>query len=233
MEANLKWHRQAACSIRESLLVLASRAVDASCAVGGGAAPDALVCAWSVAVLARGRVNARGAVARRAAPFAVLLVVTVLVLPRWRMYASRAIARATAISAFRTHEVSFGCHELYHNPAHHVTRNMHDHHWARWGDTPMAHWGLIGSLGRHPFLASFFANFFAFFIAYPFSCLICPVLSRHAGRLLGSPRYSPPMRRKADLPYRPRGDMRRIELAPQPHYPPPHELLASVYLPLP
>ena len=58
-------------------------------------------------------------------------------------------------------------------------------------------------------------------------------LSRHAGRLLGLRRYSPPVRRKADLPYRPHCYVRRIELVPQPNDPPPHELLASVYLPLP
>ena len=40
------------------LLVLAGRAVDAGCAVGGGTAPDAPVRAGAVAVLARGRVYA-------------------------------------------------------------------------------------------------------------------------------------------------------------------------------
>ena len=54
--------------------MLAGRAVDAAGAVGGGAAPDALVAAGAVAVLARGGVDA-----------------------------SRAVARAPAISAFRTH----------------------------------------------------------------------------------------------------------------------------------
>ena len=33
-------------------------AVDAAGAIGGGAAPDALVAAWAMAVLARGRVDA-------------------------------------------------------------------------------------------------------------------------------------------------------------------------------
>ena len=89
------------------LLVLAGRAVDASGAGGGGAAPDALVGAGAVAVLARRRVDAGGAVVRRAAPFAVLLVVAVLVLPRRRMYASRAIGRTAAVSAFRAHVDSF------------------------------------------------------------------------------------------------------------------------------
>ena len=37
--------------------MLAGRAVDAAGAVGGGAAPDALVGAGAVAVLARGRVD--------------------------------------------------------------------------------------------------------------------------------------------------------------------------------
>ena len=70
------------------LLVLAGRAVDAAGAVGGGAAPDALVAAGAVAMLARGGVDAGGTVARGAAPFAVLLVVAVFVLPCGRMDAS-------------------------------------------------------------------------------------------------------------------------------------------------
>ena len=53
-----KWHRHAAGWNRESLLMLAGGAVDAAGAVGGGAAPDALVGAGAVAVLARGRVDA-------------------------------------------------------------------------------------------------------------------------------------------------------------------------------
>ena len=62
--------------------MLAGRAVDATGAVGGGAAPDALVAARAVAVLARGGVDAPRAIARRAAPLAVLLVVAVFMLPR-------------------------------------------------------------------------------------------------------------------------------------------------------
>ena len=57
-------------------------AVDAAGAVGGGAAPDALVAAWAVAVLASGRVDASGTVASRTAPFAVLLVIAMFMLPR-------------------------------------------------------------------------------------------------------------------------------------------------------
>ena len=63
--------------------MLPCRAMDAAGAVGGGAAPDALVGAGAMAVLASRRVDASGTVARRSAPFAVLLVVAVLVLPRW------------------------------------------------------------------------------------------------------------------------------------------------------
>ena len=48
-------------------------------------------------------VVAAGAVGGRAAPFAVLLVVAVLVLTRGRMDAARAVARASTISAFRAH----------------------------------------------------------------------------------------------------------------------------------
>ena len=83
--------------------MLAGRAVDAAGAVGGGAAPDALVAAGAVAVLARGRVDATRTIARRAAPLAVLLVVAVLVLSCRTMYAARTVARASAVSAFRTH----------------------------------------------------------------------------------------------------------------------------------
>ena len=54
--------------------MLAGRAVDAAGAVGGGAAPDALVAAGTVAVLARRGVDA-----------------------------ARAVACATAVSAFCTH----------------------------------------------------------------------------------------------------------------------------------
>jgi hypothetical protein len=57
--------------------MLPGRAVVAAGAVGGGAAPDALVAAGAVAVLARGGVDASGA-----------------------------IARASAVSAFRAHMVS-------------------------------------------------------------------------------------------------------------------------------
>ena len=56
--------------------------MEASGAVSGGTAPDALVAAGAVAVLARRGVDATRAVARRAAPFAVLLVVAVFMLPR-------------------------------------------------------------------------------------------------------------------------------------------------------
>ena len=91
------------------------RAVDAAGAVGGGAAPDALVAAGAVAVLARGRVDAARAIARRAAPLAVLLVVAVLMLPRGRMDAARAVARTSAISAFRTHDACLSTALVYHN----------------------------------------------------------------------------------------------------------------------
>ena len=86
-----------------SLLVLAGRAVVAAGAVGGGAAPDALVGAGAVAVLFRRRVVAARAVARRTAPFTVLFVIAVFMFPRGRMDTCRAVARATAISAFRAH----------------------------------------------------------------------------------------------------------------------------------
>ena len=80
--ADARWHCQAACCNRESLLVLPGRTVDAAGAVGSGAAPDTLVGTGAVAVLARGRVDASGTVARRSAPFAVLLVIAMFMLPR-------------------------------------------------------------------------------------------------------------------------------------------------------
>ncbi len=58
-----KWHRHAADCNRESLLMLAGGAVDAAGAVGGGAAPDALVGAGTMAVLARRGVDAPRAIA--------------------------------------------------------------------------------------------------------------------------------------------------------------------------
>ena len=83
--------------------MLAGRAVVAAGAVGGGAAPDALVAAGAVAVLLRGGVVAARTIARRSAPFAVFLVIAVLVLPRRRMDASRTVGRGSAVSAFCTH----------------------------------------------------------------------------------------------------------------------------------
>ena len=88
-------------------LVLAGRAVVAAGAVGGGAAPDALVAAGAVAVLFRGGIVAARAVARRTAPFAVFLVVAVLMLASGRMIAARAVARRSAMSAFSAHVISF------------------------------------------------------------------------------------------------------------------------------
>ena len=79
------------------------RAVNAARAIGGGAAPDALVAAGAVTVLARGGMDASGTITRRAAPLAVLLVVAMFVLPRGRMDTARAVACATAVSAFRIH----------------------------------------------------------------------------------------------------------------------------------
>ena len=88
---------------KKLLLMLAGRAVDAAGAIGGRAAPDALVAAGAVAVLARWRVNAPRAVTLRTTPLAVLLVVTVLMLSRRRVNTSRAIARTSAVSTFRAH----------------------------------------------------------------------------------------------------------------------------------
>ena len=84
--------------------MLPGRAVVAAGAVGGGAAPDALVAAGTVAVLLRGRMVAARAVARRAAPFAMLLVVAMLVLAGGAVVAAASVACASAVSAFRAHD---------------------------------------------------------------------------------------------------------------------------------
>ena len=77
--------------------------MDATGAVRGRAAPDALVRAGAMAMLARRGMNAARAVGRRAAPLAVLLVVTMLVLPRGAVDTTRTVARRPTMSAFRTH----------------------------------------------------------------------------------------------------------------------------------
>ena len=83
--------------------MLSGWAVVTAGAVGGGAAPDALVAAGAVAVLLRGRMVAARAVARRAAVFAMLLVVAMFMLTGGAVVAAAPIARASAVSAFRTH----------------------------------------------------------------------------------------------------------------------------------
>ena len=80
-----------------------SGAVDATGAVRGRAAPDALVRARAVAVLALRGMDAPRAVGQRTAPLAVLLVITMFVLARRAVNAPRTITRRPAISAFRTH----------------------------------------------------------------------------------------------------------------------------------
>ena len=75
----------------------------AGSAVGGGAAPNALVGARAVSVLAGRGVYTTGTITGRAAPFAVFLIVTVLVLPSRGMDTARAVTRAATVSAFRTH----------------------------------------------------------------------------------------------------------------------------------
>ena len=81
----------------------AGRAVEAAGAVGGRAAPDALVRAGSMPMLARGRMEAARAVGRRTAPLAVLLVVPMLMLARGRVNAPAPIARRSAMSTFSCH----------------------------------------------------------------------------------------------------------------------------------
>ena len=62
--------------------MLSGRAVDASGAVSGGAAPDALVGTGAMAMLARWGMDAGGPIGRRTAPFAMLLVIAMFVLAR-------------------------------------------------------------------------------------------------------------------------------------------------------
>ena len=87
--------------------MLAGRAVDAAGAVGGGAAPDALVAAGAVAMFLRGRMIAARAVGGRAAPFAMLLIVAMLVLLRWAVITTATIIRTSAMSTFRAHFILF------------------------------------------------------------------------------------------------------------------------------
>ena len=95
--------------------MLASRAVVAAGAVGGGAAPDALVAAGAVAVLLRGRMVTARAVARRAAVFAMLLVVAMLVFAGRAVVAAASVAHASTVSAFRAHDAFLSLALVYHN----------------------------------------------------------------------------------------------------------------------
>ena len=95
--------------------MLAGRAVIAAGAVGGGAAPDALVAAGTVAVLLRGRMVAARAVARRATVFAMLLVVAMLVFAGGAVVTAAAVTRASAVSAFRAHDAFLSSALVYHN----------------------------------------------------------------------------------------------------------------------
>ena len=92
-----------------------SRAVVAARAVGGGAAPDALVAAGAVAVLLRGRMVAARAVARRAAVFAMLLVIAMFMLAGGAVVTAASIARASAVSAFHSHYAFLSTALVYHN----------------------------------------------------------------------------------------------------------------------
>ena len=95
--------------------MLSGRAVVATGAGGGGAAPDAFVAAGTMAMLLRGRMVAARAVARRAAPLTVLLVVTMLVLAGGAVVATASVARASAVSAFRAHDAFSPLAVVYHN----------------------------------------------------------------------------------------------------------------------
>ena len=95
--------------------MLSGWAVVTAGAVGGGAAPDALVAAGAVAVLLRGRMVAARAVARRAAVFAMLLVIAMFMLAGGAVVAAAPIARASAVSAFRAHDAFLSTALVYHN----------------------------------------------------------------------------------------------------------------------
>lgn len=84
-------------------LVLTRRAVVTPGAVGGRAAPNALVRAGTMTMLPRGRIIAPRAIRRRPAIFAVLLIIAMLVLTRRAVITPRAIGRRPTISTFRTH----------------------------------------------------------------------------------------------------------------------------------
>ena len=95
--------------------MLTGRAVVAAGAVGGGAAPVALVATGAVAVLLRGRMVAARTVARRAAVFAMLLVVAMLVFAGGAVVTAAAVTRASAVSAFRAHDAFLSLALVYHN----------------------------------------------------------------------------------------------------------------------
>ena len=63
--------------------MLAGGAVDAARAIGGRAAPNALVSAGAVAVLTRGRMDTTRAIRPGATPFTPRLVVAMLVFASW------------------------------------------------------------------------------------------------------------------------------------------------------
>ena len=78
-------------------------AVDAAGAVGGRAAPNALVRAGAMPMLARRRMKAAQTVGRRTAPLAVFLVVSMLMLARGQVNAPAPVTRRSAMSAFSCH----------------------------------------------------------------------------------------------------------------------------------
>ena len=88
-----------------SLLVAASRAVDATAPIGRGAAPNALVRSRSVSMTPVWRIDATLAVTRTAAPLAMLFVVAMLMRPLGAVYATPPITRTTAISTLSAHSI--------------------------------------------------------------------------------------------------------------------------------
>ena len=120
--------------------MLPGRAVVAAGAVGGGAAPDALVAARAVAMLLRGRMVASRAVARRAAVFAMLLIVAMLVFASRAVVTAAPIACASAVSAFRAHDAFLSTAVVYHNSNWCDEENMATwRKWARQATTPLSY----------------------------------------------------------------------------------------------
>ena len=107
VETFRRWHchlrNVSTLSISRSLLMPTGRTVDATRAIGGGTAPDALVCTGTVTMRPIRAIDAAPAVTGRTAPLAMLLVITMLMRPIRSIHTSTTIARRSTMPALRRH----------------------------------------------------------------------------------------------------------------------------------